>query len=79
MPKYQPRITPENTERISEIPKSVLDVSVFLDLSQLEEIDTVFSSSHKILYIVSDDSTTNCLHPLRDSKGRFRVIVTLSK
>lgn len=77
--KYQPKITPENTSRISEIPNSVLNVSVFLDLNQLEEIDTIFASSHKILYIISDDSTPSCLHPLRDDKKRFHVIVTLSK
>ena len=77
MPKYQPKITPENTVRISEIPNSVLKVSVYLDLSQLKEIETLFASSHKIIYIVSDGSTNSCLHPLRDSRNRFHVIVTL--
>lgn len=77
--KYQPRITPKNIVRISEVPDSVLNVSVFLDLTQLEEIDTIFSSSHKIIYIVDDKSTSGCLHPLRDDKKRFKVIVTFGK
>ena len=79
LPKYQPSITPENTVRISEIPESVLHVSVWLSLSQLEEIETIFSSSHRIIYLVEDDSTSDCLHPLRDSRKRFHVIVTLTK
>ena len=79
LPKYQPKITPENTVRISEIPDSVKSVSVWLSLSQLEEIDTLFYLSHKIIYIVEDYSTSGCLHPLRDNKKRFKVIVTLGK
>ena len=77
--KYQPKITPENSVRISEIPDSVLNVSAWLSLSQLEEIDTIFSSSHKILYVISNESTKNSLKPLRDKRKNFKVIVTLSK
>ena len=79
MSKYQPKITPKNSVRISEIPDSVLNVSAWLSLSQLEEIDTIFSSSHKILYVISDESTNNCIMPLRDERKNFKVIVTLTK
>ena len=79
MPKYQPKIKPENTVRISEIPDSVLNVSVWLSLTQLEEIETLFCSSHTILYVVDNKSTSGCLHPLRDEKKRFKVIITLGK
>lgn len=77
--KYQPKITPLNSARISEIPNSVLNVSAWLSIAQLEEIDTIFSSSHKILYVVSNDSTKNRLIPIRDERKNFKVIVTLTK
>ena len=77
--KYQPRICPKNSVRISEIPESVLEVSAMLSLAQLEEIETIFSSSHRILYVISDDSTSNKLIPIRDDKKNFKVIVTLTK
>ena len=79
MSKYELRITPANSARISEIPKSVLHVSAWLSLPQLEEIDTIFSSSHRILYVISDESTKGRLIPIRDERKNFQVIVTLTK
>lgn len=77
--KYQPKISEKNSVRLCEIPNSVLDVSVWLDLKQLELFDTFFSSSYKILYVISNNSSKSRLHPVRDENKRFLVIITLAK
>ena len=76
--KFQPKISPENSGKISFLPKSFLEVGKY---RSLEELTLIADDPTKaIFYVLSDSSSNGRLIPLRDSKkGKFLTIVLSRK
>ena len=75
-PKFQPKISKENSCRYSDLPRSMIIISDYRTAEELEEISK--DSTRQIFYVLNDESSGNNLIPLRESKrGRFCTIVLL--
>ena len=76
--KFQPKISPGNSGKISKLPSSFLGVAEFRTLEELSHI--LEDPDKEIFYVLSDDSSEGKLIPLRNSeKGEFLTIVLSRK
>ena len=76
--KFQPRISTENSGKLSNLPKSFLEVGKYRSLEELTLITD--DPTKAIFYVLSEESTDGKLIPLRDGKkGKFLTIILSRK
>ena len=75
-PRFQPKISRENSCRYSDLPRSMVIISDYRTAEELEEISK--DPTRQIFYVLDDRSSGNDLIPLRETKrGRFCTIILL--
>lgn len=76
--KFQPRISSENSGKMSTLPKSFLEVGKFRSLEELTLLSD--DPTKAIFYVLSEESSEGKLIPLRDGKkGKFLTIILSKK
>ena len=75
-PRFQPKISKENSGRYSDLPRSMVIISDYRTAEELEKISK--DETRQIFYVLDDRSSGNNLIPLRESnRGRFCTIILL--